>query len=150
MANQARLSSAAAVAALEAIRLLPDADAGAGKIIIYSAGSGVPAYANTAITDQTALATLTLNDPAFGAAAGDGTDHRAESDLDVDPAVTVASAAGSGDAAFFRITDNSGDVTGQGSVGTSGCDLNLNTVTIGTGANVSITSLQLRLPYNQA
>lgn len=56
-----------------------------------------------------------------------------------------AAAAASGTATHFRIT-NSGDTPyHQGLVGTSGSDLNLNTVSIVAGASITITTATLEL-----
>jgi hypothetical protein len=51
-----------------------------------------------------------------------------------------ASASGTGTAACFRIYDGSANCHVQGTVGTSGADLNLNNTSITSGQTVSITS----------
>ncbi len=148
MAKHCRLASAAAVAMCDALADYADGGTGAAQIIIYTGTE--PSYAND--TAGTEVATLTCNDPAFGAATADATNHWAEVDLDVDPAVTDSSATGNAAAVtYFRIVQSDGTtVMLQGTVGTSDCDLNLNSTSIGAGVSVTITAMQLRVPYNQA
>lgn len=54
--------------------------------------------------------------------------------------ITSDSSAAGGTAAWFSITKATGLRVIDGSVGTSGADLNLNSVTITTGATVAITA----------
>ena len=138
MALDPKITNAAASAAADAVVDLCDAGAGAATLRIYSAGSGVPATADTALTDQVLLAQLTMSDPAFGAAAnGVATASAITQD---------ASADATGTAAFFRILDSNGVVVIQGTVGTATSDLVLNTVSIVAGATVSVTSLTYTQP----
>jgi hypothetical protein len=109
---------------------------GAAKILIKDGSA--PADANTAISGTT-LATFTLSNPAF-------TESNGVLTLDVTPALTVAASA-SGTATYFRIMLNNGTTTVlQGTVGTSGQQLNLNTTTITSGVNVTITSGTVTIP----
>jgi hypothetical protein len=104
--------------------------AGTGSIIRLYDGSQ-PANANTAIVSQTLLVSLTI-------AGGFGTDSNGTITLG---AVTSGTAAASGTASFFRIVKSDGTtVVMDGSVGTSGSDLNLNTTTIASSQTVSITA----------
>lgn len=90
-----------------------------------------PANANTAISTQTLLVTLTISG-AFG------TDSNGTLTLG---SVTNGTAVASGTADFFRIFKSDGTtVVMDGSVGTSGADLNLNTTTVASGQTVSITA----------
>lgn len=90
-----------------------------------------PANANTAISTQTLLVTLTISG-AFG------TDSNGTLTLG---SVTNGTAVASGNADFFRIFKSDGTtVVMDGSVGTSGADLNLNTTTVASGQTVSITA----------
>ncbi len=57
----------------------------------------------------------------------------------------AAVTASTGGATWFRITDGGGNVAVQGSIGTSGAELNLNSVTILVGANCSITSFKIKM-----
>jgi hypothetical protein len=104
--------------------------AGTGSIIRLYDGTQ-PANANTAISTQTLLVSLTI-------AGGFGTDSNGTITLG---AVTSGTAGASGTAAFFRIVKSDGTtVVMDGSVGTSGSDLNLNTTTIASAQTVSITA----------
>jgi len=104
--------------------------AGSGSIIRLYDGSQ-PANANTAIIAQTLLVSLTI-------AGGFGTDSNGTITLG---AVTSGTAVASGTASFFRIVKSDGTtVVMDGSVGTSGSDLNLNTTTISSSQTVSITA----------
>ena len=104
--------------------------AGSGAIIHIYEGTQ-PSNANTAISGQTLLVSLTVTG-SFG--------------TDSDGTITLSSVANgtavaTGTAQFFRITksDNS-TVIMDGSVGTSGCDMNLNNTSIASTQVVSITS----------
>ncbi|MCI4437832.1 MAG: hypothetical protein JHC33_13580 [Ignisphaera sp.] len=105
---------------------------------IYDATGGVPANANTALGSQVVLGTLTFSATPFPAAsAGTLTAN----------AITQDSAAdATGTAAFYRILNSAGTVTyAQGTVGTSGADLNLNTTSIVLGGPISVTSLTISI-----
>jgi hypothetical protein len=93
-----------------------------------------PASANASLSSNTLLAELTMGSPPFGAASS-GTLTAASITQD-------SSANATGTASFFRIYKADGTtVVAQGTVGTSGADLNLNTTAIVSGAAVSVTSL---------
>jgi hypothetical protein len=133
------ISNPAAIAACDAVVDLCDAGAGAATVRILD--GAVPADADAAETG-TLLAELTMSDPAFGAAALSG-------DTAVATAATITpdtSANASGTASYFRIVDSNSNVIMQGTVGTSGADLNMNSVAIAAGAQVSITSLTYTHP----
>jgi len=147
MANHCRLASGAAQAACNAIVDLIDAGTGAGTFVIYTGAE--PDYANDAA--GTEVATCTFGDPAYAAAVADGTNHWADANFTGGTAITDSSATGNASAVtYFRLLDSDSGVVLQGTVGTSGADLNLNSTTIGAGASVSITALEVRVPYNQA
>jgi hypothetical protein len=93
------------------------------------------ADADTAIGAQVLLAQLTCNATfAPGAASGVLTLNAITSD---------ASANASGTASWFRLTTSGGTKIMDGTVGTSGADLNLNSVAISSGAQVSVSSFVL-------
>jgi hypothetical protein len=126
----------AAVASSLANAITTAADAGtAAKIIIY--GGTEPATADTAAS-ATVLATFTCSDPSFGSASS-GVITLAGVPL------TVAASA-SGTATHFRLLTSANVVILQGTVGTSGQQLNLNTTTITSGVNVTITSGTVTVP----
>lgn len=110
-----------------------DIDAGtAGKLRIYNGTR--PATGGTATT---LLAELTLSVTSFGAAsAGVITANAITQD---------SSANATGTATWFRITTSAGAAVLDGSVGvtSSGEDLELNSVSIGIGNIVDVTSLTI-------
>ena len=139
MALATRITNAAAKAACDAIVDLCDVG-GAGKLRIYDGTQ--PTDADTAIGAQVKLAELALGNPAFGAAADANPGGRATAN-----AVTADSSAdATGTATWFRVVNNAGTTLWDGSVGTSGCDMNLNSVSITLGANVSISSWTFTVP----
>jgi len=115
---------------LDEITTLIDAGTGAGLLRIY-AGT-VPADADTALSGQTLLAELTLSDPSAGAAVS--------AVLTLNAITSDSSANATGTATFFRIVDSTGTTVFQGTVGTSGADLNLSSVSITAGDAVKVSS----------
>ncbi len=106
-----------------------------GTLKIYTVGSGVPATVATAISDQVLLGTLTFSATAFGSSvAGVATANTITGD-------TTADATGT--ASFFRLLSSGGTAHCQGLCGTSGADLNLNTLSIVANADIEVTSLTL-------
>lgn len=136
MAADPRLTNASASAAADAVVDRIDAGAGAGTIKIYT--GTIPTDADTAVGAQTLLATLTFSDPAFGAASnGVATASAITSDTSADA---------TGTAAWARIADSTGTTVMDVTVGTSGEDINFNTVSFVTGATVAITALTYTQP----
>lgn len=113
------------------------ARANSGTLLIY--GGTAPVDADAALSGNTVLATLTMGATAFGAAsAGVATANAITAD---------SSADATGTATFFRVLETGGTlVVFQGTCGTSGAELNLNSVSIVLGGNVSVSSLT----YTQA
>lgn len=104
-----------------------------GFLKIYSGTP--PANVGASLSGNTLLAQLALSS-AFAAAASAGV-------LTANAITQDSSADATGTATFFRITDSAGNAKIQGTVGTSGADLNLNTVSIVSGAAVSVSSLTI-------
>lgn len=130
------LSDAAIQAAANAVVDLIDAGAGAGTIQIRSGTR--PATADTAATG-TLLATLTFSDPAFGNATTAG--------VATASAITADSSAdNTGTASWARILDSNSNPVMDISVGTSGAELNLDSVSIVAGGTVSVTSFTVTMP----
>jgi hypothetical protein len=132
-----RLATATRNAACDAMVDLVDAGAGAGTVKVYTGSQ--PANPNTAASG-TLLATFTLADPAYGAAAtGTAT-------LSGTPISTTGVAAG--DAGWFRVADSAGNAVFDGVVTVTGGggQLELNTVTISNGVTVTITSGSFTMP----
>src|SRR4051794_8345765 len=89
-----------------------------------------PADANTALSGNTLLATLTCN-ATFAPSGTSGT-------LTLNSITSDTNAAATGTATFFRmLKSDATTVVLDGTVGTSGCDLNLNTVSIVAAATVA-------------
>lgn len=96
-----------------------------------------PTNADTAIGAQVLLATLPLSATAFGvASAGVMTAAAITAD---------ASADAAGTASWFSFLTSAAVRIADGSVGTTGADLNLNSVSITAGANVSVSSFTITL-----
>lgn len=111
--------------------------AGASAVLTLYSGTQ-PASPDTAITSQVALSTHTCA-ATFGAAANGVLTVGAIGNG------TGTAGAGAGTAAtWYRLTTSAGTALIDGSVGTSGADLNLTgTTSIATGQQVSVTSWTL-------
>jgi hypothetical protein len=128
MANNPQLTNAAASAAADATLALLNAG-GAGYLRIYDGTQA--ATADTAVGAQVLLAELRFSATAFAAASnGAATANAITAD---------ASANATGTASWFRaLAGNGTTAVFDGTVGTSGCDLNLSIV---TAATVSVTAM---------
>lgn len=124
-----RVAVAARNAGLDAAFDRANAGAGPATIKVYTGPQ--PATADTAETG-TLLATFTLADPAFSAAAG------GVKDLDADPDLT-ATAVADGTAGWARCEDSDGNNVFDGSVGTASTDFIINSTAITTGQTVNLT-----------
>ena len=94
--------------------------------------------ADTALGAQVLLATLTFNAAAFpGASNGVLTAAAITSDSSIDA---------TGTAAWARIATSGGTTIMDVTVGTSGEDINFNTVSFVTGASCAISSLTITMP----
>jgi hypothetical protein len=112
-----------------------DEGAGAGTLVIRT---GAAPAATTDADSGTLLATLTFSDPAFGAAAsGTATASAITSDTSIDA---------TGTAGYARIKDSDGEVHANLSVGTSGADINFNSLSFVAGGTCAITSLTITQP----
>lgn len=133
-----RIPTATRNAACDAVVDLVDGGSGGGLVRIYTGSQ--PASANDAATG-TLLVTITLNDPAFGAAS------TGVATLDVDPALS-ATAVDTGTAGWFRMLDSSAATVLDGSVTATGGggDLTLASTSVASGATVSITSGTVTMP----
>ena len=129
-----KISVLAANAALDGMRVLIDAG-GHGNLYIRT-GS---APTNTTDADSgTLLSTLAMNATAFAAASSNTTTANSISN-DTNIAAT-------GTAAHFRIKSGAGTVIIQGTVGTSGSDINFNSVSFVAGGTASISSMVITQP----
>jgi len=127
MANNLKLSNEAVNAEADALSVLLDN----GYLRIYDGTQ--PANADTAISTQTLLAELRFNaDAAPSAVAGVLTFNAITQD---------SNANNTGTASWFRALKSDGStVMFDGTVGTSGCDINIATTAIVAGAIVGVTS----------
>jgi hypothetical protein len=132
------LATAPQNAACDAVVDLIDAGAAGGTIKIYD--GTIPTDANTAVSTQTLLATLTFSATAFGASSsGVATAASITSD---------SSADDTGTASWARIADSDAntimdvDVTATGGGGT----IELNTTSITSGGEVAITAFTVTMP----
>lgn len=111
-------------AACDAIVDLIDAGAGAGTLV-FETGADVE------------VATLTFSDPSFGGAvAGVATAN----------AITSDTNATGGTIAQASAYDSNSNKIMEFTVGTSGADINLSSLTIGAGDTVSVSSLTITVP----
>lgn len=139
MANAFWITNAVAKAMMDTFDT--QVDAGTAAVINIYDGTA-PATADAALSGNTLLAQLVMSATAFGAAT------TANPSVVTAAAITSDSSAdATGTASFFRIlTQSGGTVVAQGSAGTSGADLNLNTTAITLGSTVSITAATVSLP----
>lgn len=137
MASNLFVTNAVSQSILTALKTAIDAGT-AAVIEIY--GDTQPTDADTAVGAQTKLATLTMSATAFGAVSDDT------------PGAIMTAAAITGDssaddtdtATWFRMLTQAGGTTiMDGSVGTSGADLNFNTVSFSAGSQIDITALTI-------
>lgn len=101
-----------------------------GFIKIYT---GSQPSLDVAVTG-TLLATMTFGATAFGASS---------SGVATANAITSGTAGNTGTAGYFAIEKSDSTVVATGSVGTSGADLNLNSLSISSGATVSCSSFTI-------
>lgn len=113
---------------------LVDSDIGSSGFLRIYDGTP-PANADTALSGNTLLAECDLSATAFGAASSGV--------LTANSITAEASAPASGTATFFRLVTSGGTAIVQGTVSTSGADLNLSTTSITAGDTVSITSFTI-------
>lgn len=124
----ATLSAAGRSAACDAIVDLLDVSAPGDFLLTDTAGGG-----------GTTIATIDLNNPAFGAAAS------GVATLDVTP-VPSAVAVATDTAAGWALRDGAGTVVLSGSIGTGSEDLDIDNASITIGQTVNITSLTVTVP----
>lgn len=141
MANNPFFSDEAAKAQADAVAALCNS----GTIKIYDGAQ--PTDANTAVGAQNLLATLTFGATAFAASSPSGTTPTRSAVATANAITGDTSADATGTAAWFRILKSNGtSVVMDGTVGTSGCDMNLVSTSLVAGEPVNITSLTLAAP----
>jgi hypothetical protein len=133
-------SDEAAKAAVDAVA----AKCNSGTLKIYTGAQ--PTDANTAIGAQTLLATLTFGATAFAASAATGSAGSRVVTATANAITDDSSADATGTAAWFRVLKSDGtSIVFDGSVGTSGFDLNLATTSLVSGEDVSVSSLTITM-----
>jgi hypothetical protein len=134
MANSLRIPAAVANSMIDS-GIGTQADS--GKLRIYDGTQ--PTNGGDAITSQVLLAELTMNADAFPSASS-GT-------ITANSITQDASADATGTATWFRLVKSDGTtILVDGSVGTSGADCNLNSVSITSGGTVTVTSCAFTQP----
>lgn len=132
MATNPQISYAAADAGNNALAPMLNG----GKLRIYS--GTVPTRADDSIGAAVMLAELTMGATAFGASSNG---------VIIASAITGANAVASGTATFYRVWDSAGTTCYlQGTIGTSSCDMNMNSNVISAGAEVSVSSFTHTAP----
>lgn len=132
MAADPRITNAVASTLCDA--LVDQLDSGTIKIYTGT----IPTNADTAVGAQTLLATLTFGATAFGAASnGVATANTITGDSSIDA---------TGTAAWARVATSGGTTIMDLTVGTSGEDINFNTVSFVSGASCDITSMTVTMP----
>lgn len=116
-------------------------DSNSGKLKIYSGTQ--PTDGDTAIGAQVLLATLVMNATAFSAPSGTASTIQT---LTAGAITSDTNAAATGTAVWFRLTkSDSTTLIMDGTVGTSGCDLTINSTAITSGATVSASAMTINL-----
>ena len=138
MALNPFFSDAATKAAVDAMTALCNS----GTLKIYTGTQ--PTDANTAVGAQVLLGTLTFGSTAFAASVASGSAGSKVVTATANSITDDSSADATGTAAWFRVLKSDGTtIVFDGSVGTSGCDLNLATTAIVAGADLAVTSLTI-------
>ena len=116
-------------------------DVGAGTATIVFYAGAVPDPDSAAATE---VATIGLQNPAFGAADANGL-------ATANTPMTDDTSATGGTVTHFRALDRDGTHVYQGTVTATagGGDIELNSVVVGAGATVSLTSLTFQVPQDQ-
>ena len=128
MANNPTAYDASVIAAVNAFTALLNS----GSIKIYT---GTQPALNGALTG-TLLVTMTFGATAFASATASGGTVTGTAN-----AITSGTAAATGTAGYHALVKSDGTtVVATGTVGTSGADLNLNTLSISSGNTVSCSS----------
>ena len=139
MANQFRINNVVATVMANAFDDECNTDTPPATIEIKTGSQ--PATPDDAETG-TVLAVLTMSNPAFGGAA----DATPGAILTASAITDDSSADATGTAAHFVILTGTADThVASGTVGTSGADLNLNSVAITSGSAVAITSMTVTM-----
>jgi hypothetical protein len=136
-------ASSASRAALDAIKALPNS----GHLIITTTAAASADPDGTIPSGAAVLADFTFSASAFGADSTAGAFSTKTETATASFAASTVTALQTGTAASFYITNAGKTVAyATGSVGTSGADINFNSVAISSGANVTLSSFTLTQP----
>lgn len=139
MANNPWFTDAVVIAALNTVATTLNG----GFLMIYTGSQ--PGDANQAVTG-TLLAKLPLGATAFSAATASGATGSRVATANAN-SIGSAAALATGTAGYFVLYKSDGlTVVGMGSVGTSGADLNLNSLSITSGVLVTCSAFSLTQP----
>ena len=94
----------------------------------------------------TLLATFTFSATAFGSDTTAGSFPNKTETCTASFVAATVTAAATGTASTFALCDSGGNVRATGSVGTSGADINFNSVAFSSGANITLSSFTLTMP----
>lgn len=134
-----KISQAVSDSMLTTLKALPNS----GSLVIYS--GTVPTNPDTALSGNTALATFTISATACGAIS-------TSSGLRVCTmsfSASTVTASATGTATFARMFESNGTtVDADWSVGTSGTDITLNSVSITISGNVTLSPVKLAMPFD--
>lgn len=133
-----RLATATQNAACDAIVDLIDVGSTntTGRILIYTGSQ--PADPQTSATG-TLLATINFNNPAFGNASSGAAAM-------VTSTAVSATVGTSGTAGWFRVTNRNNVAIFDGSISTSGADMNFDNTAFVSGGTVTINSMTITVP----
>ena len=113
--------------------------ANGGSVGVYTGSQ--PATPDVPVSGQTLLVTFTLGTPSFGAPSGGSATANA---------VASGLAGNSGNATWFRVFSSTGAPVWDGSVGTSGADMNFAaTIAFVLGVTYGLTSWTVSMPVGQ-
>lgn len=146
-ANNPQITNVAAIAMCDT--LVDSFDGGAGAAIIQGYTTAQPAGADVAVSGQTLLFAIVMDDPAFGAAA-DGAPGGVATAAGV-PISDADGADATGTLSWCRASTTTTPPTPittimDGEAGTSSADYIFNTLAIVAAASVSITAMTVMVP----
>lgn len=134
-----KIAQASGSAMLDAIKALSNG----GTLVIYSGTQ--PTNPDTALSGNTALATFTFAATAFGSDSHVSNTEQATATF----SASTVTASGTGTATFARALKSDGTtVIADFTVGTSGSDINLNSTSITSGGNVTLSSFLEEMPVD--
>ena len=144
MANAFKISNAAAIGMADEFLVQMDIGSTAAVITIWDDTGTVPTEVDAGHNTNVKLGTLTCTDPVSTGA----TDGAPGGLLTFSSITDDSSADATGLATYFFIEASGAgaDDVAMGEIGTSGSDLNLNSVNITSGSAIAITSMTVTMP----